>query len=48
MSVKLYSPIVTYIFTYLGSVVKKEESLLEDVKSQIKKAYGVFVQLYPT
>ena len=34
-------------FTYLGSVVNKEGGSLEDVKSRIKKANGVFVQLYP-
>ena len=34
-------------FTYLGSVVNKEGGSLEDVKSQIKKANGAFVQLYP-
>ena len=30
-------------FTYLGSVVNEEEGSLEDVKSRIKKANGVFV-----
>ena len=34
-------------FTYLVSVVSKEGVLLEDVRSWIKKANGLFVQLYP-
>ena len=34
-------------FTYLGSVVIKKGVSLEDVKNRIKKANGVFVQLYP-
>lgn len=34
-------------FVYLGSVVTMEGGTAEDVKSRIKKANGVFVQLYP-
>jgi hypothetical protein len=34
-------------FLYLGSVVSKTGGTEEDVPSRIKKANGVFVQLYP-
>jgi hypothetical protein len=34
-------------FVYLGSVVSKTGGTEEDVSSRIKKANGVFVQLYP-
>jgi hypothetical protein len=34
-------------FVYLGSVVSKTRGTEEDVSSRIKKANGVFVQLYP-
>jgi hypothetical protein len=32
---------------YLGSVVSESRGTEEDLASRIKKAYGVFVQLYP-
>ena len=34
-------------FVYLGSVVSESGGTEEDVASRIKKANGVFVQLYP-
>ena len=34
-------------FVYLGSVVSESRGTEEDVASRIKKADGVFVQLYP-
>ena len=34
-------------FVYLGSVVSENRGTEEDVASRIKKANGVFVQLYP-
>jgi hypothetical protein len=34
-------------FVYLGSVVSENGGTEEDVASRIKKANGVFVQLYP-
>ena len=34
-------------FAYLGSVVSESGGTEEDVASRIKKANGVFVQLYP-
>jgi hypothetical protein len=34
-------------FVYLGSVVSEKGGTEEDVASRIKKANGVFVQLYP-
>jgi len=34
-------------FVYLGSVVSESRGTEEDVASRIKKANGVFVQLYP-
>jgi len=34
-------------FVYLGSVVSESGGTDEDVASRIKKANGVFVQLYP-
>jgi len=34
-------------FVYLGIVVSKSGGTEEDVASRIKKANGVFVQLYP-
>jgi hypothetical protein len=34
-------------FVYLGSVVSVSRGTKEDVASRIKKANGVFVQLYP-
>jgi hypothetical protein len=33
-------------FTFLRTMVNKEGGSLEDVKSRIKRANGVFVQLY--
>ena len=35
------------LFVYLGSVVSVNGGTEEDVASRIKKANGVFVQLYP-
>jgi len=34
-------------FVYLGSVVSENRGTKEDVASRIKRANGVFVQLYP-
>jgi hypothetical protein len=34
-------------FTYLGSVISKEESALKDIKSRLGKARGAFVKLRP-
>ena len=34
-------------FVYVGSVVSERGGTEEDVASRIKKANGVFVQLYP-
>jgi hypothetical protein len=34
-------------FVYLGSVVSESRGTEEDVASRIKKANGVFIQLYP-
>jgi hypothetical protein len=34
-------------FVYLGSVVSESVGTEEEVASRIKKANGVFVQLYP-
>jgi len=34
-------------FVYVGSVVSEDRGTEEDVASRIKKANGVFVQLYP-
>jgi len=34
-------------FVYLGSVVSENRGTKEDVTSRIKRANGVFVQLYP-
>jgi hypothetical protein len=34
-------------FTYLGSEVTADGGALEDVKTRIKKANGIFIQLYP-
>ena len=34
-------------FVYLGSVVSENGGTEDDVASRIKKANGVFVQLYP-
>jgi hypothetical protein len=35
------------LFTYLGSEVTADGGALEDVKTQIKEANGIFLQLYP-
>jgi len=34
-------------FVHLGSVGSVNGGTVEDVDSRIKKAYGVFVQMYP-